>query len=186
MNLNEAIDQVLSNNTKIIDDIKTNPKAMFSLVGPIRKLIPNIDPKNIKDALETKFNTKIPDKQKTEKLEIKQDIWIDKHTKDRIIRQNFTTDENMTKIRALEFYYVEGYSNQAYVTDGKSFLEKFEKDTSETPFKQYKWINKETKEEIDCIEKYNNHYLYKNKYSMKILKMEFIEFLNKFERIEYA
>jgi len=95
-----------------------------------------------------------------------------------------STTDNLSKIRSMEFYYLEGYTNTAYVNDKESFLNTYEKDTSNIPFKNCKWVDKITKEEIDCIEKVDNNYLYKKMNSMKIITMISDDFLNQYKRIE--
>lgn len=158
MTLEEAIQLVLKDFPTIRTDVKTNPKAIFSLVGPIRKLIPNIDPKIVKSKLEEILGAIVPEKEKKEISTYKPDVWQNKTTKELIRRITFNTEERLTdKIRGNEF--IENCFGTCYVVLGSEFVQNYIK--VELPMVYKKLILKSTGETIlKPKEKIDDYYIY--------------------------
>lgn len=170
MNIDEAIEQVIKNFPTIREDIKTKPKAMFSLVGPIRDLLgPSCNPKEVKDRLEQYFQAKIPDKVKKEIVEYKQDVWQHKVTKELVKRMITRSEEQLNdKLRTSEFY--ENCFKTCYIIQGSEFAENYIKVDSPMIYK--KLIDKKTGQEIPKVkEKFNSDYIYINLKKFELLKI---------------
>lgn len=63
----QAIEKVIQENPRIVQDLeKGNLRALGSLIGLTRKELPSANPIETKETLESRFNVKVPEKEKTE------------------------------------------------------------------------------------------------------------------------
>lgn len=70
----QAIDKVIENNPDVVKDLTQGKLvALGRLIGLVRKEMPSANPIETKEALETKFNVKMPEKEKNS--EVVKDNW---------------------------------------------------------------------------------------------------------------
>jgi hypothetical protein len=76
----QTLDKVIENNPDVVKDLTTGKLvAIGKLIGLVRKEMPSANPIETKEAIEAKFNVKMPEKEKSS--EVVKDNW--KRFKDR-------------------------------------------------------------------------------------------------------